>query len=169
MKIKGNVVVHNCDNISTDQIIPGPYAYIKDMKEMATHCLEGADRSLRGRFQRVGRILVTGANFGCGSSREFAVIVLKESGVAAVLVKSAARIWYRNAVNLALPVMFCATLPDRISEGAEVEIDFEAGSIRETATGIVHQGEAPSAFVLDMYRAGGIKPLMRKKQAARRI
>ena len=97
-----------------------------------------------------------------------AVIVLKESGVAAVVVKSAARIWYRNAVNLALPVMFCQTLPDQISEGAEVEIDFEAGTIRETATGAIHRGEAPSAFVLGMYREGGIKPRMRKKQAARR-
>jgi 3-isopropylmalate/(R)-2-methylmalate dehydratase small subunit len=88
--------------------------------------------------------------------------------VAAVVVKSAARIWYRNAVNLAQPVMFCQTLPDQISEGAEVEIDFEAGTIRETATGAIHRGEAPSAFVLGMYREGGIKPLMRKKQAARR-
>lgn len=168
MKVRGKVVVHNHDDVSTDQIIPGPYGFIKDMKEMATHCMEGADRSLRGRFDTVGKIFVAGANFGCGSSREFAVIVLKESGVEAVVVKSAARIWYRNAVNLGLPVMFCPTLPDRIVEGAEIEIDFEAGTITENATGTVHPGEAPSEFILNMYREGGIKPLMRKKQAARR-
>ena len=163
MKVAGKVVVYNHDNISTDQIIPGPYGYIKDMKEMAEHCLEGADRTLRDRFRTVGSIFVTGSNFGCGSSREFAVIVLKESGVQAVVAKSAARIWYRNSVNLGLPVIFCDTLPDTIQEGAEIEIDFAAGTIREVATGIVHQGEGPSDFVMSLYKEGGIKPLMRKR------
>lgn len=163
MKISGKVVVYNHDNISTDQIIPGPYAYIKDMKEMATHCLEGADRSLRGRFETVGNIFVAGNNFGCGSSREYAVIVLKESGVKAIVIKSAARIWYRNSVNLGLPVIFCKTLPDSIREGEEIEIDLAAGTIREVATGIIHQGEGPSEFVMNMYKEGGIKPLMRKR------
>ncbi|MBP1765785.1 MAG: 3-isopropylmalate dehydratase small subunit [Firmicutes bacterium] len=163
MIISGKVVVYNHDNISTDQIIPGPYAYIKDMKEMAEHCLEGADRTLRDRFRTVGNIFVAGSNFGCGSSREYAVIVLKESGVQAVVIKSAARIWYRNSVNLGLPVIFCKTLPDTIKEGEEIEIDFTAGTIREAATGIVHQGEGPSEFVMDMYKAGGIKPLMRQR------
>lgn len=163
MKISGKAVVYNHDNISTDQIIPGPYAYIKDMKEMATHCLEGADRSLRGRFETVGNIFVAGNNFGCGSSREYAVIVLKESGVQAVIIKSAARIWYRNSVNLGLPVMFCQTLPDSITEGDEIEIDLAAGTIREISTGVIHQGEGPSEFVMNMYKEGGIKPLMRKR------
>lgn len=163
MKISGKVVVYNHDNISTDQIIPGPYAYIKDMKEMATHCLEGADRSLRRRFETVGNIFVAGNNFGCGSSREYAVIVLKESGVQAIIIKSAARIWYRNSVNLGLPVIFCKTLPDSIKEGEEIEIDLAAGTIREIATGVIHQGEAPSEFVMNMYKEGGIKPLMRKR------
>ena len=99
MKISGKVVVYNHDNISTDQIIPGPYGYIPDMKQMAEHVLEGADRTLKGRFKTVGTIFVTGRNFGCGSSRGYAVIVLKESGVQAVIVKSAARIWYENSVT----------------------------------------------------------------------
>ncbi len=163
MKIAGKVVVYNHDNISTDQIIPGPYAYIKDMKEMATHCLEGADRSLRERFKTVGNIFVAGNNFGCGSSREYAVIVLKESGVQAVVIKSAARIWYRNSVNLGLSVIFCKTLPDTIQEGAEIEIDLAAGTIREVASGVIHQGEGPSEFVMNMYKEGGIKSLMRKR------
>ena len=167
MKISGKVVVYNHDNISTDQIIPGPYGYIQDMKEMAEHALEGADRTLRDRFRTTGNIFVTGNNFGCGSSREFAVIVLKESGVRAVIVKSAARIWYRNAVNLGLPVLFCQTLPDAIKEGAEVEIDLEEGTIRVAATGVIHWAEAPSRFIMGIYREGGIKPLMRKKALER--
>lgn len=163
MKIKGKTVVYNHDNISTDQIIPGPYGFIKDMKEMAEHCLEGADRSLRERFRTVGNIFVTGNNFGCGSSREYAVIVLKESGVQAIVLKSAARIWYRNSVNLGLPVIICKTLQDTIKEGDEIEIDLVAGTITEIATGKVHQGEGPSDFVMSMYKEGGIKPLMRKR------
>lgn len=162
MKISGKVVVYNHDNISTDQIIPGPYGYIKNMKEMAEHCLEGADRTLRERFRTVGNIFVAGSNFGCGSSREFAVIVLKESGVQAVVIKSAARIWYRNSVNLGLPVMICPTLPDSVREGEEIEVDFTAGTIKEVVSGKVHKGEAPSRFVMSMYQEGGIKPLMRK-------
>ena len=163
MKISGKVVVYNYDNISTDQIIPGPYAYIQDMKEMAEHAMEGADRTLRERFRTAGNIFVAGNNFGCGSSREYAVIVLKELGIQAVVIKSAARIWYRNAVNLGLPVIFCQTLPDSIEEGAEIKIDLQTGTIREIASGIIHQGEAPSDFIMNIYKEGGIKPLMRKK------
>jgi 3-isopropylmalate/(R)-2-methylmalate dehydratase small subunit len=163
VKISGKVVVYNHDNISTDQIYPSPYGYIQDPKEMAEHVLEGADRTLKDRFREVGTIFVTGNNFGCGSSREFAVIVLKESGVQAVVAKSAGRIWYRNAVNLALPVLFCQTLSDSIQEGAEIEIDIEKGTIREVATGVVHQGEAPGDFIMGIYNEGGIKPMMRKK------
>ncbi len=163
MKISGKVVVYNHDNISTDQIYPSPYGYIQNPKEMAEHVLEGADRTLKDRFRTVGTIFVTGSNFGCGSSREFAVIVLKESGVQAVIAKSAGRIWYRNAVNLGLPVLFCPTLVDSIQEGAEIEIDFEKGTVREIATGVIHHGKAPGDFVMDIYREGGIKPMMRKK------
>jgi len=167
MKISGKVVVYNHDNISTDQIIPGPYGYIPDMKVMAEHVLEGADRTLRDRFRTVGTIFVTGRNFGCGSSREYAVIVLKESGVQAVIVKSAARIWYRNAVNLGLPVLFCPSFPDSTKEGADVEIDLEKGTVRDVATGVTYQGDAPGEFVMNLYKEGGIKPLMRKKAMAR--
>ena len=167
MKIEGKVVVYNHDNISTDQIIPGPYGYIPDMKQMAQHVLEGADRTLKGRFNTVGTIFVADRNFGCGSSREYAVIVLKESGVQAVILKSAARIWYRNAVNLGLPVLICPAFPDAAKEGADVEIDLEKGTVRDVATGATYQGEAPGEFVMNLYREGGIKPLMRKKAQAR--
>jgi 3-isopropylmalate/(R)-2-methylmalate dehydratase small subunit len=162
MKILGKVVVYNHDNISTDQIFPGPYGYLTDPKEMAEHVLEGADRTLKERFKTVGEIFVTGNNFGCGSSREMAVISLKESGVKAVVVKSAARIWFRNAVNLGLPVLFCQTLADSIEEGTEVKIDLETGTVCNVATGAIHQGEVPSDFAMEMLKHGGLKPLMRK-------
>jgi 3-isopropylmalate/(R)-2-methylmalate dehydratase small subunit len=168
MKISGKVVVYNRDNISTDQIYPSPYGYIQDPKEMAEHVLEGADRTLKERLRKVGTIFVTGNNFGCGSSREFAVIVLKESGVQAVVAKSAGRIWYRNAVNLALPVLFCQTLPDSIQEGAEIEIDIAKGTIREVATGVMHRGEAPGDFIMNIYNEGGIKAMMRNKALGKR-
>lgn len=167
MKITGKVVVYNHDNISTDQIYPSPYGYIQDPGEMAEHVLEGADRTLKDRFKNVGKIFVTGSNFGCGSSREFAVIVLKESGVRAVIAKSAGRIWYRNAVNLGLPVLFCDTLSDSIREGNEIEIDFEKGIIREIATGSIHRCKVPGVFIMEIYKEGGIKQLMRKKAQKR--
>lgn len=167
MKIVGKAVVYNHNDISTDQIYPGPYCVLTDPKEMAKHALEGADITLKDRFKTVGGIFVTGENFGCGSSREMAVISLKEAGVKAVVLKSAGRIWYRNAVNLGLPVLFCQTLADSITEGTEVEIDFEAGTIRDVASGTVYQGEAPSEFVLGMFKLSGIKPLIRQKQEKR--
>lgn len=162
MKISGKVVVYNHDNISTDQIFPGPYGYITNPKEMAEHVLEGADRTLKERFRTVGSIFVTGHNFGCGSSREMAVISLKESGVKAVVVKSAARIWFRNAINLGLPVLFCETFADTVVEGTEVEIDLAAGTIYDLSAGTLHRGEAPSEFMIGMWEQGGLKLLMRK-------
>jgi len=165
MKIADKAVVYNHDNVSTDQIFPGPYATLRDPKDMAKIVLEGADPTLKDRFQSVGGILVVGNNFGCGSSREYAVIALQAAGVKAVIVKTAARIWYRNAVNLGLPVIFCPTLPDAVTEGDELEMDLEAGKILHVPSGKVYQGEAPSEFVLGMWNAGGLKPLMRQRVA----
>ncbi|CAK7019481.1 MAG: 2,3-dimethylmalate dehydratase small subunit [Desulfovibrio sp.] len=168
MKIIDKAVVYNHDDISTDQIFPGPYAAALDLTNpemLASIALIGADPTLRERFKTVGGILVVGNNFGCGSSREYAVMVLQAAGVKAVIVKSAARIWYRNAVNLALPVIFCPSLPDAVKEGAGLEIDLETGKITVQATGTVHQGEAPSEFVLGMWKLGGLKPLMRQRIA----
>ena len=133
---------------------------------MAEHAMEGADRTLRNRFLTVGNIFVCGDNFGCGSSREYAVIVLKESGIQAVVIKSAARLWYRNAINLGLPVIFCPSLPDSVKEGEEIEINMETGAIREIATGKVHQGEVPSDFVLGLLKKGGLITLMREQVLA---
>ena len=162
--IESKAVVLKEDDVSTDQIWPGRYVNISDPAEMAEHVLEGADKTLKTRFRTVGAILVTGNNFGCGSSREQAVLSLLMAGVKAVVAGSAARIWYRNAVNLGLPVLFCAGAVDRVREGDAIAIDLAAGTLA-LANGEVLQGEPVGEFILNILSSGGIKPLMRKKHA----
>jgi 3-isopropylmalate/(R)-2-methylmalate dehydratase small subunit len=166
-KIAGKAVVHNCDDISTDQIFPGQYVNLTDPAEIAEHVLEGADRSLKDRLHHTGNILVVGSNFGCGSSREQAVISLLGAGVAAVIVSSAGRIWYRNAINLALPVIVCKGLSSQVTEGEALEIDLVTGVIQSHATGRMFQGEPLSQFVLNIFRNGGVKPMMLQKHAVK--
>lgn len=160
--LRGRAVVLPMDDVSTDHIYPARYINLTDPARIAEHALEGADPTLRGRLAG-GGILVTGQNFGSGSSREHAVITLKAAGVQGVVAGSAARIWYRNAINLALPVLLCPGLADQVGEGDELELDLTAGRIRNLTRQTRHQGEAVSAFVADLLAAGGIKPLMRRK------
>jgi 3-isopropylmalate/(R)-2-methylmalate dehydratase small subunit len=107
-------------------------------------------------------ILVVGRNFGCGSSREQAVITLKESGVKAVVASSAARIWYRNAINLALPVIICQDLVKKIEDGDELSIDLKSGRIKNSSSGNDFEGEPVSDFILDIFDHGGMKEKMKK-------
>jgi 3-isopropylmalate/(R)-2-methylmalate dehydratase small subunit len=162
MIIEGNIVVIDLDNISTDQIYPGKYVNLTDPAEIAGHVLEGVDDHFKARIGSQ-TILVVGKNFGCGSSREQAVITLKESGIKAVVASSAARIWYRNAINLALPVMICPDFVKQVKDGEALTIAFEKGEIHNTSTGNVYQGEPVSEFILDIFKNGGTKPMMRKK------
>ena len=164
IKISGNAVVLKMNDVSTDQIWPGQYVNISDPKEMAEHVLEGADKTLKTRFKTVGQILVSGSSFGCGSSREQAVISLIEAGVKAVIVNSAGRIWYRNAINLSLPVLICPGAVDKIAEGSAISVDMETGVVTLTG-GQILQGEPVGDFVLNILKSGGIKPLMLKKHA----
>lgn len=161
MIIKGCTVTVDLDNISTDQIFPGKYVNLTDPDEIASHVLEGVDSNFKDRIES-GTILVVGKNFGCGSSREQAVITLKESGVDAVVASSAARIWYRNAVNLALPVIICPDCVKQVKDGEELAITLENGEIRNTSTGKAYHGEPVSDFILDIFRSGGTKSMMRK-------
>lgn len=166
-KINGRAVVHNQDDISTDQIFSGGHLNITDHKEMAMHVMEGADKTLKDRFQAGGNILVTGNNFGCGSSREQAVIGLQAAGVEAVVVKSAGRIWYRNAINLALPVIICNDAADNTKEGDNLSIDLSTGVIRNMTAGLDFQGEPLSEFVMNIFLSGGVTAMMQKKLAAK--
>ncbi len=148
------------DNISTDLITPGRYAHLRsDLPELAKHVLEDADPEFAARVQP-GDILVAGRNFGLGSSREHAPVVIKMSGIRAILVKSVARIFFRNAINQGMPVLICDT--DKIAAGDEVEINPDEGIIINTTTGVVLScGKIPPLMsaILD---EGGLIPYIQK-------
>lgn len=164
MVVESKAVVLRENDVSTDQIWPGQYVNISNPEEMAEHVLEGADKTLKTRFKTVGQILVTGRCFGCGSSREQAVLSLIMAGVKAVVAGSTGRIWYRNAVNLGLPVLICPGAADRIEEGTPITVDLAAGTVT-LEDGAILRGEPVGAFVLNILENGGIKPLMLRKHA----
>jgi 3-isopropylmalate/(R)-2-methylmalate dehydratase small subunit len=148
------------DGISTDHIIPGRYAHLRsDLPELAKHVLEDADREFVNKV-KPGDFVVGGSNFGLGSSREHAPLVIKMAGVSAILAKSAARIFFRNAINLGLPVLICDT--DRIDDGDELQIDLAEGTVRDlTNGGVLTFGKIPEVMrrILD---EGGIMPYLKK-------
>jgi 3-isopropylmalate/(R)-2-methylmalate dehydratase small subunit len=149
------------DSISTDHIQPGRYNYLRsNLPLLAGHTLEDVDPGFVGRV-REGDFIVAGRNFGLGSSREHAPLIIKLSGVSAVLAKSAARIFFRNAVNVGLPVLICAT--DGIEDGDELEIDLAAGVIRDLSKGteIAFAGMPP--VMLDILNEGGLVAYIRRK------
>lgn len=147
------------DNVDTDQIYPGQYLDVTDHREMARHCLEGASDSFDRDFVP-GDIVVAGTNFGCGSSRENAAIALKTRGVSAVVARSFARIFYRNALNLGLPLIVCGDLDRVAAQGQTLEVDLERRQLRNAQTGLSAQAEPISDYALRILDAGGIKPLM---------
>jgi 3-isopropylmalate/(R)-2-methylmalate dehydratase small subunit len=148
------------DSISTDHIIPGHYAHLRsDLPELAKHVLEGADPTFAVRV-KAGDFVVVGHNFGLGSSREHAPLVIKMAGVSAVLAKTVARIFFRNAINLGLPVLICDT--DKINDGDMLEVDLAAGTVRDTTSGsLLTFGRIPRVM-LDILDEGGLIPYIRK-------
>jgi 3-isopropylmalate/(R)-2-methylmalate dehydratase small subunit len=148
------------DNISTDLISPGRYFHLRsDLPELAKHAMEDADPSFTSRI-KPGDFVVAGKDFGLGSSREHAPLVIKMSGVSAILAKSAARIFFRNAFNIGLPVLICDT--DKISDGDELEIDLTAGTIKNLSTGAeLTFGKIPEVM-LKILNEGGLVPYIKK-------
>jgi 3-isopropylmalate/(R)-2-methylmalate dehydratase small subunit len=148
------------DGISTDQIIPGRYAPLRsNLPELAKHVLEDADPAFVKKV-RPGDFVVGGSNFGLGSSREHAPLVIKMAGVSAILAKSAARIFFRNAINLGLPVLICNT--DKIDDGDELEIDLAAGTVRDRTNGsVLTFGRIPE-IMLRILDEGGLIPYIQK-------
>jgi 3-isopropylmalate/(R)-2-methylmalate dehydratase small subunit len=149
------------NNIDTDQIYPGRFLALVEPDEIGKHCLEGLDEEARRLAP--GSILVAGTNFGCGSSREHAVITLMSAGVKAVIAESFARIFFRNAINLGLPLIVCKGIGQKAKTGDEATVDFSAGTVRLASSGEVLQSEKPGEHILGIINAGGIKPLLRKK------
>lgn len=148
------------DGISTDHIIPGRHAHLRsNLPELAKHVLEDADPTFVSRVGE-GDLIVAGNNFGLGSSREHAPLVIKMAGVSAILAKSVARIFFRNAINLGLPVLLCDT--DGINDGDELEIDLSAGTVRDITTGQkLTFGKIPQVM-LRILDAGGLIPYIKE-------
>ena len=140
MKANGKVIKYG-DNIDTDVIIPARYLNTTDHKELASHCMEDIDKEFVNKVKD-GDIMVGGANFGCGSSREHAPIAIKASGISCVIAKDFARIFYRNAINIGLPILECAEASEDIDEGNEVEVDFDTGVITNKTKNKTYQAVA---------------------------
>lgn len=151
MKITGKVIRYG-DNVDTDVIIPARYLNTSDPKELAAHCMEDLDKTFAGRVQK-GDIMVAGANFGCGSSREHAPIAIKESGIACVIAKSFARIFYRNAINTGLAIV---EYDGVIDEGYTVEVDFDNGVIANLTKGKTGTFPPFPAFLQNIISKGGL-------------
>ncbi|MBP5152133.1 MAG: 3-isopropylmalate dehydratase small subunit [Lachnospiraceae bacterium] len=154
MKAQGNVFKY-ADNVDTDVIIPARYLNSSDPKELAAHCMEDIDKEFVNKVKK-GDIIVARKNFGCGSSREHAPIAIKESGISCVIAETFARIFYRNAINIGLPIMECAEASKAINAGDEVSIDFDEGIITDITTGQTFKGQAFPEFMQKIVKAEGL-------------
>ena len=143
------------DNVDTDVIIPARYLNTSAADELAKHCMEDIDAEFAGTVKD-GDIIVAGENFGCGSSREHAPLAIKTCGVGGVIAKSFARIFYRNAINIGLPILECAAAADGIRAGDEVGIDFDTGIITDITTGETYRAEPFPPFIQNIIRSGGL-------------
>ena len=152
MKFEGTVIKYG-DNVDTDVIIPARYLNTSDKKELASHCMEDLDNTFAGRVKK-GDIMVAGFNFGCGSSREHAPIAIKESGISLVIAKSFARIFYRNAINIGLPVIVCKELPDEVKTGDTMELSMSAGTAH--ANGKTYSCTKLPEYMQNILNQGGL-------------
>ncbi len=154
MKAHGKILKYG-NNVDTDVIIPARYLNSSDPKELASHCMEDLDATFIKRV-RAGDIIVSGRNFGCGSSREHAPLAIKTSGIACVVAESFARIFYRNSINIGLPIIECPEAAKAISEGDEVDIDFDSGIITDLTTGKTYSAQPFPKFIQSIIEAGGL-------------
>jgi 3-isopropylmalate/(R)-2-methylmalate dehydratase small subunit len=153
------------DNVDTDVIVPARYLTTSNPSELASHCMEDIDPDFASRVAP-GDIIVAGENFGCGSSREHAPIAIKTSGVSCVIAASFARIFYRNAINIGLPILECAQAAAEIQDGDSVEVDFESGAIRDLTSGKEFRAMPFPPFVRGIVEAGGLIPYVSAKLCA---
>ena len=154
MKAQGTVFKYG-DNIDTDVIIPARYLNTQNPQELAAHCMEDIDKTFITRVQP-GDIMVGGENFGCGSSREHAPLAIKTAGVSCVIAKSFARIFYRNAINIGLPILECPAASEAIANGDTVAVDFDTGLITDETTGQTFEAAPFPPFIQKIVTAGGL-------------
>lgn len=150
------------DNVDTDVIIPARYLNSSDPKELATHCMEDIDADFV-RKVKAGDIIVANKNFGCGSSREHAPISIKASGVSCVIAETFARIFYRNSINIGLPIIECKEAAEAIQAGDEVEVDFDSGMITDITSGQKFQGQAFPPFMQKIIDCEGLVNYINQK------
>ena len=149
-------IVHKYgDHVDTDVIIPARYLATQDARELASHCMEDIDKTFITKVKD-GDIMVAGVNFGCGSSREHAPIAIKASGISCVIAKTFARIFYRNAINIGLPILECEAASDAIAAGDEVSVDFDTGVITNLTKNETYQAEPFPAFIQEIISKGGL-------------
>ena len=161
MNAKGRVFKYG-DNVDTDVIIPARYLNIADPKELAAHAMEDIDADFVKKMQP-GDIVVATRNFGCGSSREHAPLVLKENGVSCVIASSFARIFYRNAINIGLPILECEAAANAIAAGDTVSVDFDTGVITNESKGESYQAAAVPPFIQSIIKAGGLLKSLKER------
>ncbi|MDO4325685.1 MAG: 3-isopropylmalate dehydratase small subunit [bacterium] len=154
MKACGRVFKYG-DNVDTDVIIPARYLNATDGMELAKHCMEDIDKEFVNKVHK-GDIIVANKNFGCGSSREHAPLAIKCAGVSCVIAETFARIFYRNAINIGMPIIECPEAAKNIEDGDEVEIDFDSGLITNKTKGQSYQGQAFPPFMQKIIEAGGL-------------
>ena len=161
MKVTGNAIKFG-DNVDTDVILPGKYLVLIDPKELAKHALEGLDPTFPEKAKK-GVVIVGGKNFGCGSSREQAPLALKYAGVQCVIAESFARIFFRNAINIGLPVIECKGISAAVDNGDELAVDFEAGKIQNLSKRQSLQVTKLPPFILEILSDGGLIENLRRR------
>ena len=154
MTKKGQAWVYG-DNVDTDVIIPARYLNTSDAKELAKYCMEDIDTTFAKEVKQ-GDIMIAGENFGCGSSREHAPISIKEAGISVVIAKTFARIFFRNAINIGLPILENDKLPDEVKRGDEIEVDLENGVVKNLTTGKEYQTPKYSGSIQKLIEVGGL-------------
>ncbi len=162
--IKGNAFKFG-DNVDTDQIIPAQYLVTADAAELAKHCMEIADADFP-RKAKAGDVLVAGRNFGCGSSREHAPLAIKGLGLGLVIAESFARIFFRNCINIGMPILECPEAAREAETGDRLEADLDSGAIRNLTKGKTYQAQPFPPFMREIIAAGGLMPYVKKRAAA---
>ena len=161
MKLKGRAWKFG-DDVNTDLIIPARYLNTSDAKELASHCMEGADKGFVKKISE-GDIIVGGRNFGCGSSREHAPIAIKHCGISCVIAESFARIFFRNSINMGLPIFECEEAAKAIKEGDEIEVDAGNGEIRNITKNQTYPAKPLPEFMQNLIKMGGLMEYVKKE------
>jgi len=163
--LKGKVLKYK-DNVDTDVIIPARYLNTSDPKELAAHCMEDIDKEFVKRVKS-GDVMVAGKNFGCGSSREHAPIAIKESGISCIIAETFARIFYRNSINIGLPILECPQAAKEIEDGDEVSVNIKSGEISNLTSGKKYQAQPFPPFMMELMEVGGLINYVKGKLAGK--